>query len=43
MSQLFDCSWAYKTIHKYLNKTFKSFVDSFGSWYIVVSLISVIR
>ena len=43
MPQFFCCSWAYNTIHKFLNQIFKSFVDSFGSWCIFASLLSVIR
>ena len=43
ISQYFYCSWAYDTIHKFLNKMFKSFVDSFGSWCIIASFTSVIR
>ena len=44
MSQFFYFSRGYDTIHKFLNKMFKNFVDSFGSWCIIASLMtSVIR
>ena len=35
---IFLLSSVYDTIHKFLNKMFKSFVDSFCSWCIIVSL-----
>ena len=37
MSQFLYSSWAYDTIHKVLNKMFKSFVELFGSWCIIAS------
>ena len=43
MSQFFYCTRAYNTIDKFLNKMFKSFVDSFGSWCIIASVKLVIR
>ena len=43
ISQYLYCSWAYNTIHKFLNKMLKGFVDSFGSWCITASFTSVTR
>ena len=41
---LLYCSWAYDTIHKFLNKIFqRRFVDSFGCWCITALLTSVIK
>ena len=39
----FYCSWAQDNIHKFLNKMFKRFLDSFGSLCIISLLTSVIR